>query len=104
MSADQVVRVLGADLALSEAAARQELERYLLLPGQAASYLHDLFRAREQPSEAPADPSMCWAEVAQRVEVHSVPGSHQNVVREPHVRELARQLERCLSAAQDSDR
>jgi len=60
----------------------------------------DLFRAREQPPDAPADPTMGWAEVADRVEVHGVPGSHQNVVREPHVRELARQLGSCLAAAQ----
>ncbi len=52
VSADQVVRVLGDDLALSEAAARQELERYLLLPGQAASYLHGHFRHTEIRAEA----------------------------------------------------
>ncbi|MCP4662757.1 MAG: DUF885 domain-containing protein, partial [bacterium] len=44
---DRVVRVLRDDLVFSDAAARQELERYLLLPGQAASYLHGHFRHTE---------------------------------------------------------
>ncbi|MCP4656317.1 MAG: DUF885 domain-containing protein [bacterium] len=52
VSSDQVVRVLCDDLVLSEAAARQELERYLLLPGQAASYLHGHFRHTELRAEA----------------------------------------------------
>ncbi len=48
---DRVVRVLRDDLVFSDAAARQELERYLLLPGQAASYLHGYFRQTEIRAE-----------------------------------------------------
>jgi thioesterase domain-containing protein len=37
-----------------------------------------------------------WAEAARAVEVHSVPGSHFTMLREPHVRALAERLGECI--------
>jgi hypothetical protein len=36
------------------------------------------------------------------VEVHLVPGSHESIFVEPHVRELAHELTRCLDRAFDT--
>ena len=40
--------------------------------------------------------------VAGEIEVHAVPGDHDNMVLEPHVRVLASQLRRCLHEAQNA--
>jgi len=51
MKPEQVIRMLRDDLVFADAAARQELKRYLLLPGQAASYLYGHFRHTEIRAE-----------------------------------------------------
>jgi amino acid adenylation domain-containing protein len=38
------------------------------------------------------------------IEVHEIPGSHLDIVREPHVQELAKKLSGCLGQAQAIDR
>jgi thioesterase domain-containing protein len=60
-----------------------------------------LFRAVEGTEGLPAsdprrEPDFGWSRVAAGVDIHAVPGNHLNMVAEPHVQELARQLARCL--------
>jgi thioesterase domain-containing protein len=53
-----------------------------------------------RPSEAPvavATPrDRGWGPLAEAVDVHFVPGHHHSMVKEPHVRVLARTLDACL--------
>jgi amino acid adenylation domain-containing protein len=52
-----------------------------------------LFRAAEQTSKLAADPALGWTAYAKRgVEVHTVPGDHVHMVREPQVQHLATEL------------
>ena len=56
-----------------------------------------LFRAQEQPPEAPSERDMGWAALAQGgVDVRDVPGDHLSMLQEPHVRVLAKEMRRCL--------
>ncbi|MBX9790192.1 MAG: amino acid adenylation domain-containing protein [Pirellulales bacterium] len=59
-----------------------------------------LFRAAEQTSKLADDLRLGWGDYAARgVEVHTVPGDHVHMVREPHVGDLAEQLRTCLNRA-----
>ena len=50
-----------------------------------------------------SDPTRGWSALSsQPVEVYTVPGSHTQIVLEPHVRTLAEQLQNCLDAAQST--
>ncbi len=52
-----------------------------------------LFRAAEQTSKLAADPALGWSAYAKRgVDVHTVPGDHVHMVREPQVQHLAAEL------------
>jgi amino acid adenylation domain-containing protein len=52
-----------------------------------------LYRAAEQTSKLAADPALGWNSYAKRgVEVHTVPGDHVHMVREPQVQHLATEL------------
>ncbi|MBI3979303.1 MAG: non-ribosomal peptide synthetase [Chloroflexi bacterium] len=62
-----------------------------------------IFRARRQPPGCTADPTMGWGTLAAEVDVHVIPGYHASIIVEPHVRTLARHLERCLRATQGID-
>src|SRR5262249_61894956 len=54
-----------------------------------------LFRPSASPIVAPpADRG--WGRLAADVEVRFVPGQHHSMVKEPHVRALARELRTCL--------
>jgi aspartate racemase len=60
-----------------------------------------LFRIHKQPFTRIRDYELGWRMRALGgVEVHLVPGDHETIMREPHVRELAAQLEECLSRAE----
>ena len=60
-----------------------------------------LFRTRSQPFLCSFDPLYGWGELAAGgVEVVSIPGSHEKIFVEPHVRELAARLSACLCEAQ----
>jgi thioesterase domain-containing protein/aryl carrier-like protein len=45
------------------------------------------------------DPSCGWLHLAERVELHKVSGSHINMMKEPHVAELAVRLRACIQKA-----
>ena len=59
------------------------------------------FKASETLDGTSADPTMGWSEWAGRgVELHVVPGNHANLMYEPHVEVLAKELTACLDQAQ----
>jgi amino acid adenylation domain-containing protein len=53
-------------------------------------------RPTDAPFAVPTPPDRGWGRWASEVEVHLVPGQHHSMVKEPHVRELARTLDACL--------
>jgi thioesterase domain-containing protein len=55
-----------------------------------------LLRAREQPLWSRHDPTAGFGKHAARVAVKHVPGAHLNVLKEPHVRQVARAVSRIL--------
>ncbi len=57
-----------------------------------------VFRTRRQPLNRIRDRMLGWSELAGGVEVHFVPGEHDNVLKEPHVQGLAKELKKCLLA------
>jgi thioesterase domain-containing protein len=60
-----------------------------------------LFRTRKQPYYRVRDPEMGWGPRAERgVEVHTIPGTHRTMLREPNVQVLAARLRECLDRAQ----
>ncbi|MBI3885787.1 MAG: amino acid adenylation domain-containing protein [Opitutae bacterium] len=60
-----------------------------------------LFRTRGQPFLCSFDPQFGWGALAAGgVDVVNVPGAHENIFMEPHVRVLSARLRRCLDAAQ----
>jgi amino acid adenylation domain-containing protein len=59
-----------------------------------------LFRAKG-PTGGSHDPALGWARfAAQGVEVHEMPGDHQDMYKPPNVQIMARQLRDCLAEAQ----
>jgi thioesterase domain-containing protein len=60
-----------------------------------------LFLSSEAPERAFYDRRLGWNEMAAGgLEVHVVPGSHETLFREPHVRVLAEKLRVCLQRVQ----
>jgi amino acid adenylation domain-containing protein len=58
-----------------------------------------LFQAAESLPSAQAEVAKEWNELALAgVEIHSVPGNHFDMVREPHVKTLAEQLRACMES------
>jgi thioesterase domain-containing protein len=55
-----------------------------------------LFRPSDAPMAFPTSHDRGWGSLAAGVEVHFVPGQHHNMLKEPHVQDLARTLEACL--------
>lgn len=60
-----------------------------------------LFRPTEAPVPISTPRDRNWGKLAAAVEVHFVPGLHHTMVKEPHVRVLARQLRVCLHQAEE---
>jgi thioesterase domain-containing protein/acyl carrier protein len=59
-----------------------------------------LLRARARSLFSTSGPDLGWGRFARGgVDVRMIPGHHENILREPHVRILARELERALIAA-----
>jgi FkbH-like protein len=57
-----------------------------------------LLRTRGQTLLCSLEEDFCWSDlIGGRVEVHRVPGSHENIFLEPHVAELAHKLSDCLA-------
>jgi amino acid adenylation domain-containing protein len=60
-----------------------------------------LFRAMERSPGCRSDQFLGWGDLVQGgVETHAVPGSHVQIIEEPHVRVLAEKLKVCLDRAQ----
>jgi aspartate racemase len=60
----------------------------------------DLFRARTGRLMGPGEPDLGWgAYAAGGVAVHVIPGTHESMIEEPHVRVLAEKLTACLDKA-----
>lgn len=82
---DDLKRLFHAHLSL---ASRYQVRPY---PGRI-----DLFRPAEAPVTLSAREDRGWGRVADQVAVHTVPGQHHSMVKDPHVVVLARKLEACL--------
>jgi amino acid adenylation domain-containing protein len=70
-----------------------------------------LFRCAETQRQASGDADLMlgWDKLASAVQVYQIPGTHESMIREPHVYELGKQLAGCLqevqgSSAQSSER
>ena len=59
-----------------------------------------LFRSRGHPLFSSFDPQFGWGDLAGEVEVQAVPGAHESILEEPHVRILAEKLKGCLRRTQ----
>ncbi len=59
-----------------------------------------LFRPTDSPVPISVSADRNWSKLASEVEVHFVPGLHHTMVKEPHVRDLARLLHQSLSASE----
>ncbi|MCI0748741.1 MAG: thioesterase domain-containing protein [Verrucomicrobia subdivision 3 bacterium] len=60
-----------------------------------------VFRTRTHPFFSSFDPSFGWSEFARGgVTVKIIPGAHESILDEPHVRVAAAELNRCLELAQ----
>lgn len=79
-----------------EAQSQYQLRLY---PGRAT-----LFRAAEAgPTFDYAGRELGWGELVQRgIEVHEIPGNHDSLMLEPHVRVLASSLRACLERARET--
>ena len=59
-----------------------------------------LFRARKQPLGIVRDPTLGWGALLNgQLEIHEIPAHHQNILKEPAVGLLAKQLTACLDRA-----
>lgn len=58
-----------------------------------------LFKASDEATRDASDPVLGWGEPARGLEIHTIPGTHYTIMREPHVRTLAAQLRDCLRQA-----
>ncbi|MDB6111552.1 MAG: hypothetical protein JWR69_3302, partial [Pedosphaera sp.] len=55
-----------------------------------------LFRSHGHPMFCSYDPKYGWGELAGEVEVHEVPGAHESILEEPHVRVLAEGIKKSV--------
>ncbi|HZE68262.1 MAG TPA: amino acid adenylation domain-containing protein [Pyrinomonadaceae bacterium] len=56
-----------------------------------------VFRARRQPRNRVRDPHLGWGKLAKGgVDIHFIPGDHDDVLKEPHVQGLAAELKKYL--------
>lgn len=55
-----------------------------------------LFRSRGHHFGCPQDLTYGWSEFAPHTAVHIVPGAHEQILEEPHVKALAGELSKCL--------
>jgi amino acid adenylation domain-containing protein len=58
-----------------------------------------LFNASEQDPALIPDPEYGWVGLAKEIEIHPVPGNHDTMLAEPHVRVLAAKLKDCMQKA-----
>jgi amino acid adenylation domain-containing protein/HAD superfamily phosphatase (TIGR01681 family) len=55
-----------------------------------------LFRSRGHPLFCSYDEQYGWGELAREVETYVIPGAHESILEEPHVRDLAENIKECL--------
>ena len=61
-----------------------------------------VFRIHRQPYTRIRDAQLGWGKrAAGGVDVHTIPGEHETILREPHVQVLARKLNDCIRRAQE---
>ncbi|MDB6019360.1 MAG: hypothetical protein JWR19_3849 [Pedosphaera sp.] len=61
-----------------------------------------LFRSHGHPLFCSYDPQYGWGDLVREVEVQVVPGAHESILEEPHVKVLAERLSQCLRAAHEA--
>ena len=77
---------------------RQAARAYVLRPYPGRVIL---FRSSEKPLTQFRDPHIGWtAYVTRRLEIREIDGDHENILLEPQVRFVAKQLKECLDEAQ----
>jgi len=59
-----------------------------------------LIRTRGQPMFCSLTEDFCWSTLAAAVNIHRIPGSHENIFMEPNVKHLAGELQQALARAQ----
>jgi amino acid adenylation domain-containing protein len=95
----EIPRVYGEFAPIAQANARLT-RRYVpqAYPGRAA-----FFRSTDGPvKEDHPDPAAAWGRLIAGLEVYPVPGNHNTMLREPHVRTLAERLKICLDIRQEN--
>jgi thioesterase domain-containing protein len=96
------IAFLKARLARSAAEAKRDPVHEVYFPGpefvpKTYSGRLAVFRARKQPLYRIRDKTLGWGRlVPGGVEVHFIPGTHSNLLSEPHVQGLARAVKTCL--------
>jgi thioesterase domain-containing protein/acyl carrier protein len=61
-----------------------------------------VFRIQKQPYTRIRDAHLGWGKrAAGGIDVHTIPGEHNTILREPHVQVLAQKLNECIRRAQD---
>jgi thioesterase domain-containing protein len=94
---EEIPRIHGEFAPIAQANARLT-RRYVPQPytGRAT-----FFRSSDGPvKEDHPDPAKAWGRLIDGLEVHPVPGNHNTMLREPHVRVLAERLKICLDGSQ----
>jgi thioesterase domain-containing protein len=88
---------------------RRELNRWILETRVMHQYRSEgydgpitFFYPEESQYQLYGDPSCGWLYQARRVYLHKVPGSHLNMMKEPHVRKLAEKLMYCIRQATET--
>lgn len=59
-----------------------------------------LLRTAESTGKAAQDLTMGWSQLAKEVEVHSMPGNHLTMLRQPHVQQVAAKIQACIEQEQ----
>ncbi|MBL1179046.1 amino acid adenylation domain-containing protein [Pantanalinema sp. GBBB05] len=56
-----------------------------------------LFKAAEQPNAVGDNPTLGWNLLGSEIQLHEVPGNHLSLLKPPHVKTLAQQLQQCFA-------
>ena len=59
------------------------------------------FRRTDRPTGQYRDPQYGWGQLANRLEIHEVPGNHIDMFLEPNVDVMAEKLRECLLDTQE---
>lgn len=56
-----------------------------------------LFKAAKQPDATGDHPTLGWSLLGSEIQLHEVPGNHLSLLKSPHVKTLAQQLQQCFA-------